>query len=109
MRRIKQEGSSIFLEGQEICRKYIETGQITFGTSELHPGVTGDIDPGHPNGQEVFFVAKGKVLMRNTNSGECFELNCGDAILVLENEPHELTNIGTENALVTWSLFEWKE
>ena len=41
--------------------------------------------------------------MRNPKSGEHFELEEGDVILVEEGEPHELTNIGMEPAIITWS------
>lgn len=43
------------------------------------------------------------VIMRNTNTMKCFELNEGDIILVEEGEPHELTNIGMGPAVITWS------
>lgn len=33
-----------------------------------------------------------------------YEMHEGDAVLVPPSEPHQLTNIGSEIALVTWSL-----
>ena len=41
--------------------------------------------------------------MRNPQSQEHFELGEGDILLVEEGEPHELTNIGMEPAVITWS------
>ena len=103
MKLLKEENARVFLDGPELCREYIVTDKITFGSSTLHPGQTGGIDPGHPNSDEIFFVAQGRVLMRNTQTEECFILCKGDALWVEEGEPHELTNIGDVIAVVTWS------
>jgi mannose-6-phosphate isomerase-like protein (cupin superfamily) len=103
MKLLREQDSRIFLDGKEICREYIISGKITFGSSTLHPGNTGNIDTGHPKSHEVFFVSEGSVMMRNPASGETFALNKGDAILIEEGEPHELTNIGDTMALITWS------
>jgi mannose-6-phosphate isomerase-like protein (cupin superfamily) len=100
---LKEENARVFLDGPEVCREYIVTDKITFGSSTLHPGQTGGIDPGHPVSHEIFFVAKGSVLMRNPKTQECFVLHEGDALLVEEGEPHELTNIGDTIAVITWS------
>lgn len=104
MKVVKKENAGIFLDGVEVCRRYIETAKVTFGTSTLQPGQTGGIDSGHPVSHEVFFVVKGAVLMRNTATGKCYELHEHDIILVEEGEPHELTNIGTEQAVISWSM-----
>ena len=91
MKVIRQCEANVELDGPEVVRTYLETGKITFGSSTLLPGQTGGIDPGHPQSHEVFFVSRGHVIMRNTNTMKCFELNEGDIILVEEGEPHELT------------------
>ena len=92
----------VFMEGSEVCREYYKTGKITFGSSQLQPGQTGAIDPGHTDSHEVFFVSRGRVLM-NCN-GIYHDLMEGDAILIPPTVPHELTNIGQETALIIWSL-----
>ena len=66
MKVIRKLDSRVFLDGPEVCREYVVTPKITFGSSTLQPGQTGGIDPGHPNGHEVFFVSRGTVLMHNT-------------------------------------------
>lgn len=104
MKVVRREAASVSMDGPEVVREYIQTEKITFGTSALLPGQRGGIDPGHPCSQEVFYVSRGQVIMRNTATGKCYELKEGDIILVEEGEPHELTNIGTEPALITWSL-----
>lgn len=41
--------------------------------------------------------------MHNPATEEYRELYEGDIVLVEEGEPHELTNIGMEPAVITWS------
>lgn len=103
MKVCKYDDAKVFLEGCEVCREYVVTDKITFGSSTLQPGQTGDVDPGHPHSHEIFYAAKGTVIVRNTATAECFVLKEGDAILIEEGEPHELTNIGDTMAVVTWS------
>lgn len=98
----KATETRIFMEGTEVCREYFKTEKLTFGSSQLQPGQTGAVDPGHKNSHEVFFVSRGHVLL---NCGGSYrELFEGDAVLIPPTVPHELTNIGDEIALITWSL-----
>lgn len=103
MKIVRKQEAAVSLDGPEVCREYLATGKITFGSSTLLPGQTGGIDPGHPESHEVFYVSRGDVIMHNTETGEYYELKEGDIILVEEGEPHELTNIGMEPAVITWS------
>lgn len=100
---IKKKEAKVFMEGPEVCREYLTTPKITFGTSRLLPGERGDIDPGHPESHEVFFVAKGHVLLYVESMDKYFELFEEDLILMPEGVPHTLINIGDEEALVSWS------
>lgn len=93
----------IFLEGPEVCREYIVTPKITFGTSTLKPGARGDIDHGHPSSHEVFFVVKGHVVLYVESTKMHYELFEHDAILMPESVPHTLINIGDEEAVISWS------
>lgn len=77
--------------------------KIAFGSSTLQLGQTGVIDPGHPKSHEVFYVVRDTFLMRNTATKECCEFHEGDIVVMYEGEPHELTNIGDEIAVATWS------
>jgi len=99
----KPAQARVFMEGPEVCREFFKTEKITFGSSQLLPGERGAVDHGHVNSHEVFYVVKGHVLLQTT-LGKYYELFEGDAILITENVPHELTNIGTEPALITWSM-----
>ena len=103
MKAIRHNEAAVSLDGPEVCREYLSTGKITFGSSTLLPGQTGGIDPGHPQSHEVFYVSRGHVIMHNPAKGEYCELHEGDIVLVEEGEPHELTNIGMEPAVITWS------
>jgi len=93
-----------FMDVDELCRLYVKTKQITFGTSTLEPGKKGGIDPGHKNGEEIFYVAKGKVICSFPKSGVKKELNEGDIVIIPRMEPHELHNLGKTDAVVVWSL-----
>ena len=100
---IRAGEARVFMDGPEVCREYVKTGKLTFGTSTLLPGQTGGIDPGHPNSHEIFYVSRGQVLMCLPNTGVCYELSEGDIIVIPEGAPHQLTNIGTEKAVISWS------
>ncbi|WHH60484.1 cupin domain-containing protein [Petroclostridium sp. X23] len=100
---IKESEARVFLDGQELCREYIATGKITFGTSTLLPGQRGGIDPGHPDSHEIFYVSRGHVIMNIAGENQYYELKEGDIIIIPEGKPHELTNVGTEKAIITWS------
>lgn len=103
MQKITKNDTALFLDGPEVCRSYVETGKITFGSSTLLPGQTGGIDSGHPNSHEIFFVSRGHVVVRNPATEKFYELHEEDILLIEEGEPHEITNIGTDVAVITWS------
>lgn len=100
---VRKSESGLSLEGVEVCRQYISTPKITFGTSTLQPGQKGDIDLGHPNSHEVFFVVKGHVLLICEKEGKLYELFEQDAILMPEGVTHTLMNIGDSEAVISWS------
>ncbi|MGI6093889.1 MAG: cupin domain-containing protein [Lachnospiraceae bacterium] len=102
MKIISRQKAKVSLDGCEVVRDYCRTDKIWFGTSELLPGQTGGIDPGHPISHEFFFVSCGQVIVRNPQTDCCYELNEGDLLLIEEGEPHEITNIGMTKALVAW-------
>lgn len=98
---VKAEEANIFLEGLEVCREYFHSEKITFGISELMPGQTGAVDQGHPDSHEVFYVVRGEVLLR---CGEkLYDLTEDMAQIIPPGEPHQLTNIGNEKCIVSWS------
>jgi mannose-6-phosphate isomerase-like protein (cupin superfamily) len=104
IRVIRKDEVKVSMEGDEFCRYYVKTSEIVFGTSTLEPGKTGAIDPGHENGEEIFFVTKGKVICSFPRSKVKKELNEGDIILIPKTEPHELHNSGKIEAIVVWAL-----
>lgn len=102
MQVIRKTEAKVSLDGPEVVRDYCRTKKLWFGTSELLPGQTGGVDTGHPVSHEIFFVSRGHVIVRNPALGCCYELWEGDMLLIEEGEPHEITNIGTRPALVSW-------
>ena len=100
---IRKNEAKSFMEGDEFCKLYIETDEIVFGVSSLPPGMKGDVDPGHPDAYEIFFVTKGKVLCHLPDENVYEELEEGDAILIPPPRPHALINIGESTTVVIWS------
>ena len=98
---IRQTEARNFMEGPEHCREYVKTEKLWLGTSTLPPGQRGNIDVGHPNSQEVFFVCRGHVLLFDEK--QYYELFAGDAILIPEGLPHTLINVGEETAVLAWA------
>jgi mannose-6-phosphate isomerase-like protein (cupin superfamily) len=93
-----------FMEGDELCRLYVKTKEVVFGTSTLEPGKKGAVDLGHKNGEEIFFVARGRVICNFPKSKVKKELDEGDIVIIPKMEPHELYNPGKTEALIVWSL-----
>jgi mannose-6-phosphate isomerase-like protein (cupin superfamily) len=100
---IRKNETKNFMEGNEHCKLYIETDKIVFGVSILLPGMKGDVDPGHKDAFEIFYVARGKILCSLPDEDLYEELEEGDAILIPPPRPHALINIGEETAIVIWS------
>jgi quercetin dioxygenase-like cupin family protein len=99
---MRKKQTKKFMEGNEYCRLYIETDNIVFGVSTLLPGMKGDVDPGHKNTYEIFYVAKGKILCNLPDEKFYEELEEGDPILIPPPRPHALINIEEETATVIW-------
>lgn len=102
MQIIRKYDAAVSLDGPEVVRDYCRTDKLWFGTSELLPGQTGGIDPGHPFSHETFFCSRGHVIVRKPDTNDHYELMEGDLLLIEDGEPHEITNIGTEPALISW-------
>ena len=102
VRVVKLKNSEEFFEGDEKCNLYVKSDKIVFGTSYLEPGTEGDADPGHKYGEEIFFVAKGKVTCKFSKIQK--DLVEGDAVIIPVGEPHKLINKSSEPTLVCWAL-----
>jgi oxalate decarboxylase/phosphoglucose isomerase-like protein (cupin superfamily) len=98
---IRSTEAKTFMEGSELCREYVRNPKMWLGSSVLHPGQRGNIDPGHKNSVEVFYVCAGHVLLFDEK--EYYELFAGDAIFIPEELPHTLINIGEELAVLVWA------
>ncbi len=102
VRVVRESEARVFMDGPEVCREYLKTGKMTFGSSTLLPGQTGGVDPGHPVSHEIFYVSRGEVVVHVPGDQSYFVLREGDIILIPEGKPHQLTNIGTEKAVIVW-------
>jgi mannose-6-phosphate isomerase-like protein (cupin superfamily) len=101
---VRKKEARVFMDGPELCREYLKTGKITFGSSTLLPGQRGEMDPGHPDSHEVFFVSRGRVVLHVPDKNLFYELEEQDIILMPEGVPHTLINVGEEIAVITWSM-----
>jgi len=101
---VRKKEAKNFLEDDEHCRLYVNTGNIVFGTSNLLPGKRGAVDPGHKKGDEIFYVAKGRIVCHFSGKKIYEELEEGDIVVIPPGEPHQLINTGDEEAIVCWSL-----
>jgi mannose-6-phosphate isomerase-like protein (cupin superfamily) len=99
---IKRKDSKQFFEGDEQCNLYMKTEKMIFGTSYLEPGREGTIDLGHKYGEEIFFVAKGKVMCKFSKVSK--KLEEGDAVIIPVGESHKLINKHNEAVLICWAL-----
>jgi len=99
---VKFKNTKEFYDGDERCNLYVKTNKIVFGTSYLEPGKEGAVDPGHKFGEEIFFVAKGKVTCKFSKVSK--NLEEGDAVIIPVGEPHKLINKHNEAALICWAL-----
>jgi uncharacterized cupin superfamily protein len=98
---VRSTEARTFLEGPEICREFVNLPRMWLGTSTLPPGQRGNIDRGHKNSVEVFYICLGHVLLYDEK--QYYELFAGDAILIPETLPHTLINIGEEIAVIVWA------
>jgi len=98
---VRQRDAKNFMEGAEHCREYVRDQFLWFGVSVVPPGQRGEVDPGHPGAEEVFFCAAGHVLIFD---GEHYdELEAGDALVIPPELPHTIVNIGEIPAVVIWA------
>ena len=89
------------MEGPELCREFVKMPKMWLGTSTLPPGQRGNIDVGHQTSIEVFYVCSGHVLLFDEK--QYYELFAGDSILIPEQLPHTLINIGQDTAVLVWA------
>jgi len=101
---IRKRDAENFMEGEEHCRLYVNTGKIVFGTSSLLAGKKCDVDSGHKKGDEIFYVAKGRIICHFPKKNVYEELSEGDIVVIPHGEPHQLINSSEEEAIVCWSL-----
>ena len=92
----------IKLDGSEHIWKYFTEDRIIFSISQLGPGQNSTVDPGHDKADEICYVISGTVVMKFPNKNRWVELNEGDAILIAENEPHQIINTSSDEVLMVW-------
>lgn len=92
----------IKLDGLEHIWKYFTEDRIIFSISRLLPGQSSTLDPGHKDADEICYVISGSVVMKFPEKNYWIELNEGDAVLIAEEEPHQIINTSANEVLMVW-------
>jgi mannose-6-phosphate isomerase-like protein (cupin superfamily) len=98
---VREAEAKNFMEGAEHCREYVRDKTMWFGTSVVPPGQRGEVDTGHAVSWEVFYCAKGHVLI--FDGEQYYELNEHDAVHIPPILPHTIINIGEVPATIVWA------
>ena len=98
---IRSTEARTFMEGPELCREFVKIPEMWLGASSLPPGQRGNIDVGHKDSVEVFYLCTGHVLL--FDEMKYYELFAGDSIFIPRKLPHTLINIGEETAVLVWA------
>jgi uncharacterized cupin superfamily protein len=98
---VRQDEASVFYEGPELCREYLRNEAIWFGSSLVHPGDIGAVDPGHEGAWEIFYCVSGEGIIDDGENE--YSLAAGDALAVPPSVPHRIHNRGSEPVLMVWA------
>ena len=102
--KIIRNGDGEFLiEGEELTQFYFKTGKIVFAINTLPAGQTASLDKGHKNSHEVGYVIQGSLKIHFPEKDKYYNLNIGDAILIPEDKPHYLINVGKDMSIVAFA------
>lgn len=100
--RARRQDVWVKLDGGEHIWKYFTTDRINFSVSRLAPGQSSSVDPGHDGADEICYVVSGSLVMSFPQRKEWVELNEADAVLIPENEPHQIINTSAQEVLMVW-------
>ena len=103
VKKIKKSDTKPWMEGGELCRIVHKTDKLMFGYSFMNPGTKGNIDKGH-DGEEVFWVAKGYLLLYLPEQNEYYEAEEGEALVVPPGVPHMFFNPSDKVSIITYAL-----
>lgn len=100
--KVRRQDVWVKLDDYEHIWKYFVNDRIIFSISRLAPGRACSLDKGHDKADEICYVISGTVDMKFPETNEVIELNEGDAILIAENEPHQIVNTSGQEVLMVW-------
>jgi len=98
---VRASDARMFMDGPEICRDYLRTETMWFGSSTLGPGLTGGLDTGHPDSWEVFYCAHGHGVI--SDGSRSYELFTGDSLIIPPALPHTIYNAGSDTLTIVWA------
>lgn len=102
VKKLTKNDTKVWLEGEELIRLFYKSKELMFGTSFMNPNTKGDIDPGH-TGWEVFYVAKGYLMIHLPETDEYFEVNEGESLLMPPRVSHMFYNPSDMASLIVWA------
>ena len=99
---VRKNHTWIKLDGNEHIWKYFIEERIIFSISRLAANQHSTVDPGHKDADEICYVISGTVVMKFPNRNRWIELNEGDAILIGQEEPHQIMNTSSNEVIMVW-------
>ena len=99
---IRKSDVWIKLDGFEHIWKYFTEDRIIFSISRLSPGQSSTLDQGHKDADEICYVISGSVVMKFPEKNYWIELNEGDAVLIAEEDSHQIINTSSKAVTMVW-------
>jgi quercetin dioxygenase-like cupin family protein len=102
--KVTEDGATLVMEEEECTRIYFWTDRIIFSVSTILPGQKTPMDPGHSGAHEVVYCIQGNVAVSLPDENRYESLKEGEALCLSEGARHQVINVGTDIARLSWSL-----
>jgi uncharacterized cupin superfamily protein len=103
-KKVDQRTATLVMEEDECTRIYFWTDKIIFSVSTILPGQKTPMDPGHAGANEVVYCIEGNVVVFLPDEKRYEELRKDEALCLADGTKHQVINVGTEIAKLSWSL-----
>jgi mannose-6-phosphate isomerase-like protein (cupin superfamily) len=103
----RRSDASAIQEADETSYVYFQSRRLAFAASKLDGGGSSPVDPGHPAAHEVLYCQSGRVRVSLGDQKELVELRAGDALLIYDGVPHQVTALGGPAELVWCAAPSW--
>jgi len=103
-KKVDEQGATVVMEDDECSRIYFWTDKIIFSVCTIIPGQKTPMDHGHDGAYEVIYCIEGNVVVFLPDENRYEELKQGAALCLPERAKHQVINVGSEVAKLSWSL-----